>query len=82
MIEASPESIWNRNVTGRKARMRRLLNLRDLEYWYHEVTPLEHIPQFEEILIHVFNPPGNIVHATSSRVSTFTAKLVSPIPAF
>jgi len=61
IVGQHPESIWQAPENGRKAKLRRLLNLRDLEFWCCGIMQHDIIEQLEASLIEILTPPGNTV---------------------
>jgi hypothetical protein len=81
IVSKHPQALWDTQTNDRVTRLRRCLNLRDLEFWYHDVSHTDLLLAFEESLIKLFNPPGNS-HFSSRDSSTVRAKLGRAIPAF
>lgn len=62
IINNNPSIHWTENrPTDRESRLRKVLNLGNLEYWYVTMNKTEHdkIQNIEKRLINLFNPPGN-----------------------
>ncbi|QYJ77921.1 hypothetical protein [Shewanella acanthi] len=62
LINKKPSVHWTENNPhDRESRLRKVLNLWDLEYWYATMdnASSEQILDIEKRLINVFNPPGN-----------------------
>jgi hypothetical protein len=81
LVSRHPQALWDTQANDRISRLRRYLNLRDLEFWYHEVIQSDLLLAFEESLIKLFNPPGNS-QFTGRSPSSVRAKLGRAIPAF
>jgi hypothetical protein len=80
IIGKYPESLWIRNCETRKDRLKRILNLRELEFWYIELSKLDEIEYHESTLIRIFNPPGNSQFKKSA--SNLSGKIEKAISAF
>ena len=76
-----PQALWKDDVSNRASRLKRYLNLRDLEFWYHEIGQTDLIGAFEESLIKLFNPPANSQFAQRN-ATNLSARLGRAIPAF
>ena len=83
IVGVSPESIWTPEPKTRQEKLSRFLNLRDLEFWYHDnVSDCNLLKSFETALISVFNPPANTVGRMSGSSATVMGTIGKPIPAF
>jgi hypothetical protein len=59
-IDSDPNCFWNEKLPdNRKSRLKTLLSLSPLEYWYSVIENTEEISKLEERLIKIFRPPGN-----------------------
>ncbi|MEM6184461.1 hypothetical protein [Shewanella vaxholmensis] len=61
-INTEPSVHWTSNMpSDRLSRLKKVLNLGKLEYWYIEMDKAsgEQIQDIEKRLINIFNPPGN-----------------------
>jgi hypothetical protein len=81
IVGKSPISVWDAVADSRESRLSRYLNLRDLEFWYHEIGETDLLSAFEETLIKLFNPPANFQFAQRG-AATLKGKLGRAIPAF
>ena len=83
IVGMSPESLWTQEPKTRLEKLQRFLNLRDLEYWYHDnVSDCNLLKSFESVLISVFNPPANTIGRTGGNSASVMGTLGKPIPAF
>lgn len=81
IVAQDPQSLWNADSSNRESRLKRHLNLRDLEFWFHEVGRTDLLLAFETSLIQLFNPPANVQFA-KRRATVLSAKIGRAIPAF
>ena len=81
IIHTEPSVHWQeRSMSNRKARLARMLNLWDLEYWFLSIPSYsEEIANLEQELIGLFNPPGN---GQGRRQTPVRAVRGKPEPAF
>lgn len=83
IVGGHPESLWGPEPKTREEKLRRFLNLRDLEFWYHEhLSDWELLEVFENELISIYNPPANTIGKNSESARAFAASLGKAIPAF
>jgi hypothetical protein len=83
IVGCYPESLWSTEPKTRDEKLRRFLNLRDLEFWYHEhMNDWALLEVFENELISIYNPPANTNGKSSGSDSAFAATLGKAIPAF
>lgn len=62
ILNNNPSIHWTeKRPTDRESRLKKVLNLGSLEYWYVTMDKTKHdqIQDIEKRLINVFNPPGN-----------------------
>jgi hypothetical protein len=59
LIGKYPGALWLRDTQTREQRLKRILNLRDLEFWFVDSIKTDEIEFHETTLIRIFNPPGN-----------------------
>lgn len=81
IVANEPQSLWNADSSNRVSRLKRHLNLRDLEFWYHEVGQTDLLLAFETSLIKLFNPPANSQFA-QRRATALPGRIGRAIPAF
>jgi hypothetical protein len=61
-MDADPNNFWDEKLPlDRKSRLKTLLSLSPLEYWYSTIENTAEINRLEERLIQIFRPPGNVV---------------------
>jgi hypothetical protein len=83
IVGCHPESLWINEPKSRQEKLRRYLNLRDLEFWYHDhLNDWTLLEFFENQLISIYNPPANTIGKDSGSNRSFAATLGKAIPAF
>ncbi|MCP4119074.1 MAG: hypothetical protein GY737_27465 [Desulfobacteraceae bacterium] len=62
IIQKHPEFHWsNSELKTRSERLKQVLNLWDIEYWFVVFNDNRHIARIEKALIKLYNPPANKV---------------------
>lgn len=82
IVSCDPEALWKTSPVDRASRLRRFLNLPNLEFWYHEVPQTDLLGAYEELLIKLFNPPANSQFVQKQSAKPLRARLGRAIPAF
>lgn len=83
IVGQNPDAIWQTESPTRKDRLKRALNLRDLEFWYHDSVPgTSLLLEFERTLIDLFRPTANTQGIGTQDAPRLQAKLGHAIPAF
>jgi hypothetical protein len=81
IVGTHPEVLWQNEGETRDDRIERVLNLRDLEYWYHDnISETDTLEFYENQLIALFGPKGNSKGNSSD--GRLTARLGKAVPAF
>jgi len=77
-LRSEPDVLWSRSEPRTRTQMLdRYLCLRPMEYWFTVIPRHDQVPQLEDRLIKMLNPPCN-----KQRVPRITARLGPATPAF
>jgi len=75
-VRSDPESCWAQRLSNdRKTRLKLLLSLTPIEFWYIQIDDRSKIENLESRLIRTFRPPGNSAGKS-------TLKPLAPVQAF